>query len=191
MKSLLPLLIIPLVALLALWGLRPHDTTAAELQEARADSLWLRMVDKQHALTDAVRWEMEQNARFRVERDSLRRLANAAAARRPQVVAQIERVAGDSGAVVAAVRELEGLHLEETTALRAELLVADHMLAQKDTLIMRYTDVNASLRLALTASRSEADEWKRSARPRLFGLSPQTALGVGFALGVATVVLAR
>lgn len=191
MRRQLPLVLVAVVAMLVLWGSRSRDTTAAAVQEARADSLWLQALSKQHALTDAVRRGLAQSARARIERDSLRGIADRATARRPAVVAEIERVAGDSVAVVAAVRELEALHLQETTALRAELLVADHMLAAKDSLLVQYADANASLERALTASRSEADEWKRAARPRLFGLSPQAALSVGFALGVATVVLAR
>ncbi len=179
--------LIGLGILVILTSFNRGETAVAERKEAKSDSLFADMLNTEHQAAHGLHALAEEYLRIASERDSLRDLSDDAAARRPVILTRIERVAGDSIEVLRAVAELEANHAQETNALRAQLLGADVMLANRDSALALKDSLNASLRLALYAARGEAREWERVAKPSFLGveLTPTRMFVAGLAAGCA------
>lgn len=160
---------------------------AAAVYEQRADSLYAVAIDQEEALHAMNTQENSLIDRLAADRDSA--LARAARAEhyRPHVVDRIVEHAGaDSTAVRTAVEEaLDSVVVEEIAPLRIALATADSIAAARTRQRDAALAVNASLRSALEASRTEAAGWKATRPGFLDRQLPKVALIGGLALGWA------
>lgn len=154
-----------------------------EAQE-RADSAAARANYYQQRLDSVKRHEEPRIAELVTERDEAVARANAMADARPFVVDRVLEVAGDSAAVVEAVRELEAVHEQEIGALWDVLSAADSVIAAQRRTLDAYADANASLRDALRLRTQEAELWRKQSKPLI---SSKVALVGGVVLTLLVV----
>jgi hypothetical protein len=165
----------------------------ATVAEQRADSAYAyaMWVDARRQ-SDSIEYEKKRST-WNTERVELVARADRAAAERPNLVARIVEVAGDSAAVVEAVAELEVVHAEEVGGLRSALALSDSIIESQRQELATYSYVNGQLRAALEASRQEARLWEAASKKTLLGLRipPGIAFGGGVVATAALFVVLR